>query len=87
MTGRGQKEVKRISGGGGGGAVTWKRLQIGSKLPLILNRKSWVPSQMAPLAWTSRDRKRSKGGQAYFGGGGCNLEMLADKAKVTINDE
>ena len=64
MTGRGQKEVKRISGGG----VTWKRLQIGPKLPLILNRKSWVPSQMAPLAWTSRDRKRSKGGQAYFGG-------------------
>ena len=64
MTGRGQKEVKRISGG----AVTWKRLQIGPKLPLILNRKSWVPSQMAPLAWASRDRKRSKGGQAYFGG-------------------
>ena len=64
MTGRGQMEVKRISGE----AVTWKRLQIGPKLPLILNRKSWVPSQMAPLAWTSRDWKRSKGGQAYFGG-------------------
>ena len=67
-------------------AITRKPLQIGpNKLPLILNRKSWFPSQMAPLAWTSRDRKRSKGGQAYFTV--CNLETLADKAMVTIEVE
>ena len=44
---------------------------------------------MVPLAWTSRDRKRSKRGpiEVKHISEGCNSEMLGDRAKFTINVE
>ena len=51
VTLRGQIEVKHISSIFQR-AVTWKTLQIGPWLPLKLNRKSEMLSQMAPLALT-----------------------------------
>ena len=71
------------------GAVTRKRMQIGPRLLLMSNRKSWVAGLESPLAWTSHDRKRSKWGptEVKHISEGCNLETLADRAMVTIKVE
>ena len=49
-------------------AVTWKRLQIGPNLLLVMDRKSCMSFQLAPLLLTWSDLERSNRGQAYFGG-------------------
>ena len=49
-------------------AVTWKHLQIGPNLLLVMDRKSCMCFQLAPLLLTWSDLDRSKSRSRLFRG-------------------